>query len=106
MRRLDSGARPAIGAGIFMTGNTLYKLCSSATDVQQATCVGYLVGGYDMFVMNAQRWKQSLCIPKDVSIGQVAEVVKKYLVVHPEERHFQAPVIVLLSLAEAWTCPK
>ena len=44
-----------------------------------------------MFVMNAQRWKQSLCIPKDVSIGQVADVVKKYLVVHPEERHFQAP---------------
>ena len=88
----------------FYTGNDLYEWCGSAAD--QGLCLGYVGGAYDAHQMhlNNRQDKKRLCVPGAVSLQQIVNVVKQYLVEHPEKRHFIAPMIVGLAAAEAWPC--
>jgi hypothetical protein len=66
---------------------------------------GYVAGAIDADVsqMNdlQQCWYQT---PEKGSLGQVVDVFIKYLREHPEQRHFTAHTLVLLSMTEAFPC--
>jgi hypothetical protein len=102
----------------YVNGNKLLHDCSSsATD--QLYCAGYIAGASDTDmkwrilmaqIANGDRNFSSAlsqtCITKDVTLGQVQDVVVKYLVAHPETRHYSAGYLVGLAVQEAFPCPK
>jgi len=45
-----------------------------------------------------------LCIPSNVTIGQFAAVVNKFLREHPESRNEDFNGIMTVAAAEAWPC--
>lgn len=46
------------------------------------------------------------CVPENASVGQVADVVQKYLNSHPENRHFPANALISFAMKDAFPCRK
>ncbi len=44
------------------------------------------------------------CIPDAVTVGQVVDVVKKYLEANPARRHQDAGLLVYVAVTEAFPC--
>ena len=92
----------------FRNGNELYEGCTSNNQAKQAYCLGYVAG-----VIDLQRDAQStdpaliaikLCVPRGVTLKQVADVVVDYLRRNPKSRHNTAASLVELALMRAWPC--
>lgn len=83
----------------FVGGNKLYKSCSSGNE--NAACSAYIVGAFD--VASAMK---VVCPPDDVTIGQVTDIVKRYLKEHPENRHYNASSIVVSVMQKTFPCKK
>ena len=60
---------------------------------------GYVMGAYDQMKMRGE-----LCGTRNVSVGQVASVVAKFLKGHPEKLHNPANLLVLEAFAESFPC--
>ena len=46
------------------------------------------------------------CVPEArVALGQLTDVVIKYLRDHPEERHLHGAVLVITAVSDAFPCP-
>jgi Rap1a immunity proteins len=84
-------------SGNFYDGNQLHTLCIA----QNSFCSGYVAGIAD--VLQNQN-ANNLCIPKNATVGQITDVVKKYLTDHPEMRHFSGFSIVFVALETAFPC--
>jgi hypothetical protein len=89
------------------TGERLYQDCSSKNEFLRGYCGGYVVGVIATMV-NMQRYRQLpdsvLCVPAEVSKGQLVEVVTKYLESNPPRRSRQAINLVPEALNEAYPC--
>ncbi len=86
-------ARPAVG--FIFSGNDLYQWCGQSALAEQELCTGYIVG----------QLRRRHCVPEKVPIKKVVDVVKKFLVEHPEKRRGSASVIVAVAVGDAWPCP-
>jgi hypothetical protein len=90
------------------TGERLYRDCSSENEFLRGYCGGYITGVIASLV-NLQRYRQiadtMLCLPVDVSKGQLVEAVVAYLDKHPERRSRQSINLVPEALNEAFPCP-
>jgi hypothetical protein len=86
-------------AGVYETGNTLLRDIEN-NEFGKMYVLGYVVGAADAYGGNA------LCIPTTVTKGQLLDVVHQFLRAKPQHRDLPADVLVLLSLAEHWACPK
>ena len=65
----------------------------------------YSSGYFDGYVLGVLDLTQDrLCIAERVTMGQVLEVVRKYLKDHPEELHLRASDLVIKALQTAWPC--
>ena len=62
--------------------------------------------GYVLGVADSASWESVACAPANVTAGQLADVVLKYLQDHPEERHKAAVGLVATALINAFPCPK
>lgn len=82
----------------FQTGNALYSDITSRSDAVQLFAMGYVVGVTDAFI------GKELCIPKDVTQGQLVEVVTNFLASRPQIRHQPADLLVLVALSQHWAC--
>jgi hypothetical protein len=89
----------AAQAGVYETGNTLLRDLENS-EFGKMYVLGYVVGAADAY------GGQSLCIPATVTKGQLLDVVHQFLRAKPQHRDLPADVLVLLSLAEHWACPK
>jgi hypothetical protein len=91
---------PAVAHAQFYTGNILLQKMNSAELHERALAMGYVLGVSDM----AQNKEH--CSPQSVTSGQTRDVVKQYLEQNPANRDLVADLLVRVSLAIAWPCPK
>ena len=78
-------------------GNKLFQACQN-NDRLYGVCLGYVIGVEDALD------GQLFCVPTGVQAGQVIDVVKSYLLDHPEKRHLQAADLVTAALREKFPC--
>ncbi|WP_414625745.1 Rap1a/Tai family immunity protein [Aeromonas jandaei] len=89
-------------AGYF-DGNKLYELCSSEKGdelyyMNASECRAYVTGVADTLD------GFSFCIPNQVTRGQNADIVTKFLSEHPEDRHRDGHAITAQALSLAFPC--
>jgi len=82
----------------FQTGNTLYAELTQNTLAGKMFVLGYMIGVADTFV------GREICLPQDVTQGQVLDIVTNYLASRPQTRHQPADLLVVLALRQHWPC--
>lgn len=89
----------------YYTGNQLMEWNSSNTAFDRGRFMGYVVGIVDA---KSRGWESTrlCCVPPGVAVGQLEEVVRKYLKQNPQEWHLEADLQVTLAMTEAFPCPK
>lgn len=93
-------AAPAKAGSVFYTGNLLLSHCNEPGSLR-LLCFGYVAAIADMIGDDDDR---RACVPKGAALGQVSDVVIRYLRDHPEIRHYPAPDLVVTALAKAFLC--
>jgi hypothetical protein len=92
------------GPGLGATGNDLYDWC---TDGDSAVCNSFLIGTAGT-VTTLQTWKRVekdyVCLPEDVTAGQLRELVVAELEANPEQRHLNASSLTLNALLKGFPC--
>jgi hypothetical protein len=90
------------------TGERLFQDCSSQNEFLRGYCGGYVTGVIASLV-NLQRYRHVpesiLCLPGNVSKGELVEAVTRYLEKYPEKRTRQSINLVPEALNEAFPCP-
>jgi hypothetical protein len=100
---------PPAQAGIYLSGNDLYADCSVPKDnpvyySRTERCTGFVSG-----VVDATEGLRSLlglpyCVPENVTLGQLNDVVRGYLNSHASERTLAASALVLAALTTTYGC--
>jgi hypothetical protein len=49
-------------------------------------------------------YQMPFCPPAGGKNGQIRDIFTRYLREHPEERHEEAIILLVLALSEAWPC--
>jgi hypothetical protein len=80
-----------------MDGNSLWQKCLPVDS--QGFCLGYVRGVAETLMPLVR-----ICIPGNVTIGQLRDVALKYLQEHPEQRHKHATSLLLSAFNGAWPC--
>ena len=89
------------------TGNDLQKYCADEDDGYTFNlCRGFIRGAFDGHNVVSAIYKKDdvFCLPEEVTVGQVAKVVLKYLENHPEMLHEMAVGVVYAALFRAFPC--
>jgi hypothetical protein len=87
-------------------GNGLLEACTSRQPLQGAMCIGYIRGVIDGENMmgTALNKKPLVCLSEGVTLGQVEDVVVKYLKDNPAERNKPSAGLIGIAAATAWPC--
>jgi Ssp1 endopeptidase immunity protein Rap1a len=91
-------------------GNGLLQACTDEgplADLNNAFCKGYLEGAREGLAL-LQKDKNTgpyFCEPEEATLGQVRDIVVKYLRDNPEHRHEVSIVLVYRALQKAWPGP-
>lgn len=99
---------PAFAAVI--TGNDLLSECnadrsSSEYEMNIAHCVGYIMGSIDQGQLDEHfSQKRLYCMPRQVTAGQLKDVLVAWMRRHPEKLHFGGAALVTLSMVGAFPC--
>ena len=90
----------AVNGFYFYTGNEIFQRCNSDIGTPDSVgCVGYVAGIADALTLT-----NTICVPTDVSVVQVRDIVLKYLREHPERRHYNASGLAATALVSAFPC--
>jgi len=92
----------SLPAQAFMiSGNILHDSFqkSETNSVANGFVKGYVAGVYDSY-------DKMICAPSTVNLGQITEMVGKYLEFSPSIRHLPADVIIAEMLSLAFPCNK
>ncbi len=96
-------AGPAGAATMFKSGNRLLALCQGNNTPEQNVCLGYLQGVADVLGEDSVGgWRA--CIPLNVTVAQVEDIVVPWLKANPSKRHYTASSLVALALEKAFPC--
>jgi hypothetical protein len=93
--------------GDMMDGNKLFPFCRDAEKdyYSNGFCDGYITGVYDALQGKGKGLNGvTFCPPNGVTIGQLSDIVKKWLVDNPQHRHFVADSLLVAALSEAFPC--
>ena len=82
----------------YQSGNALYSDLTDTSISSQMFAMGYVVGVTDAFI------GKELCVPRDVTQGQLTEVVTNFLASRPQLRHHPADILILAALGQHWAC--
>jgi hypothetical protein len=96
-------ATSAISGSTFYTGNELYGKGESSNQNDKTFALGYIAGVSDVLVGDDML---KTCVPENVTVGQMRDIVIKYLKDNPEKRHFTAHSNVGVALFKAFPCRK
>ena len=100
---LGSPARAGVS---FYDGNKLLTICNDTEGVLNlGICLGYVEAVSDVLDSGAAISGWKACSPENVTAGQVKDIVTRFLVNHPEKRHYAAHTLVARALSEAFPCP-
>lgn len=84
----------------FYSGNDLLNFLQSSGYSERALALGYIGGVADTLT------GATVCMPKQVTLGQINDLVKGFLENSPQHRHNSADVIVATVLKTAWPCQR
>jgi hypothetical protein len=84
----------------YVDGNSLHTDLSSGKSNLKMYALGYIVGVADVSLA-----AEVLCMPVDVTQGQIQDVVGNFLVANPQARNLPAYLLVQVSLGKYWACP-
>jgi hypothetical protein len=84
----------------FIDGNALYKRMTDESPTNQIMALGYIAGVSDL------GHGEYHCTPASVTLKQTNDVVLKYLLEEPSNRHKDASVLVTVALIKSWPCAK
>ena len=87
-------AQPAEAS--YMDGNSLHRFCGSSP----VLVTSYLGGALDM----SREPELVQCIPDNARIGQLRDVLCKWLEEHPELRHLDGDLVVIVALKQSFGC--
>jgi hypothetical protein len=91
----------------YLTGKDLYADCSKPQgSFSQGFCSGYISGVVDAiehYQVNTGAEK-NVCIPREASIGQVKEIVVRYLTQRADQRNNTASSLVWDAVHNAFPC--
>lgn len=93
----------------FENGNELHEACKNDQSFDNKSffdstyCAAYIIGVADV-VATENVYGYKVCFPRNVSSGQVQDVVKQWLANNPHERHYTASSLVAAALSEAFPC--
>ena len=98
-----------VHAESFYRGNELLTKCtddkkSKKSMQESALCVGYIAGVLDQFDGQRSENNQKACLPSGVTLRQMKAVVVKYIRGNPEQLHFSAETLIVLSAKKAFAC--
>lgn len=82
----------------FLTGNDL--LTRLNTPGERVIGQAYIVGVFDSYSGVTH------CAPESVTVSQITDMVKEYLITNAAIRHRSADVLVAAMLNSVWACPK
>ena len=102
----------------FVDGNQLYRWCTTAESdgirhfQSQASCISFITGAADT-IRSADRWAEwkgrpklaIACLPANVEVGQIEDVVVAYLRNNPADRHHPAAAVAIEAMNSAYPCP-
>lgn len=90
----------------FIDGEQLYKYCTSTKLAENNTCAGYIGGVLDTMttLTGSDVIKKLICIPVNVKLSTIRDVLVSYLKKHPEELGLNASSLILDPLVEAYPC--
>jgi hypothetical protein len=98
---ISAGAR----ADAFKTGNVLYQECAAPIGTREyANCQHYVMGVADVMAGNNTINGYAACFPRDVTVGQIRDVVTRYLANLPQSRNKGAAGLAADALAQAFPC--
>jgi hypothetical protein len=96
------------------TGNGLLEICaqfdkdsSSFGLYDNGTCLGYIEGvlkGATLPKGECTATATNWCVPSDVTLGQIKDVVVKSLRDHPENRQRPSQILIVNAVLKAWPC--
>jgi len=85
----------------FLSGHVLKERLADAHDSSsRGMAVGYIAGVYDTSS------GVLICSPTEVTTGQLAAIVQKYLADNPQTLHITAHQLVINALSAAFPCRK
>jgi len=88
----------------FDTGNTLYAECTKENPVAAGYCMGYVGGVADVMSDGTPISGWKACVPKNVTIAQIKDIVTRWLANTPQDRHYSADSLVAAALEKAFPC--
>jgi hypothetical protein len=86
------------------TGNEWKEGCDKKEPFEIGFCLGEVLGTLDTIVSSFRMSNISIpfCMADGVTNKQIQDIVYKYIVVHPEERHFHLTTLTLEAIKEAF----
>jgi hypothetical protein len=99
----------------FETGYDLKKICVERKEAEmELVCHTYIEGVLEGISLGARVTSFDItgeyvnyklfCLPKDGTIGQYVEVIKKYIEDHPENLNEPSAPLISLAIKEAFPC--
>lgn len=82
----------------FMDGHELHNQCQN----NPSGATGFIIGVSDAVEMMHPEWR--LCMPENVTGGQISDLVCNITRDHPEIRHLTANHITVGAISNAWGC--
>jgi len=82
----------------FYSGNEIHDY-GKGNAIQQAMVMGFIIGVHDGN-------RDVICLPAQMTTGQVRDVFLQWLSENPEIRHYSAGALVLYLLRDRWPCAK
>jgi hypothetical protein len=92
---------PAHAEPISTTGNAFYNQCKDENSSSGLVCSVYVNGLMDGII-----YSNFVCIPPEVNVGQLRDVILAYLRDHPSERHARTGDLAVVALAMAFPCAR
>jgi hypothetical protein len=90
----------------FVSGNQLLELCNGS----MAQCQAYVAGAVDAMstagAITGTFAEFRICMPHDVVLGQLVDVILNDLRAHPEILQLNAASEAAYALQQAFPCPK
>ena len=84
----------------YVDGNSLHGDLNSSNQQLKMYALGYIVGVSDVSI-----GAEILCMPSDVTQGQIQDVVRNFLTSNPQTRNLSAYFLVQIALGKYWACP-
>lgn len=92
-------------AVLALDGNQMLQTCENTSGYNQGFCLGYLMGVVNSLVNGAVPLMCKNSKNDFVTLGQMKDIVLKFLSDHPESRHCGAIDITYVSLRNLFPCP-